>query len=125
MLLRNRWILNLALMAAAAGFTAGRAKADDVYNGTFNLPEPAYWGNTLLQPGEYQFTVDANPGRTYIVRVQGEGVDAAIVAGPVLGETASDRGFLKIVDVNGTNVVRGLNAGKIGKEFEFNTGNHR
>jgi hypothetical protein len=119
MMLRNRWTLNLALMVAAAAFTAAHAKADDVYKGTFNLPEQTYWGTALLQPGEYHFTVDQNPGRTYIVRLQGEGVEASVLAGAVFGETASDHGFLKIVDMNGVYVVRELNAGNIGKEFEF------
>lgn len=48
--------LGLALLAGC--FTANLANAQEVYRGRFTLPVEARWGQIVLPPGEYSFTLD-------------------------------------------------------------------
>ena len=48
--------LGLALLAGC--FTANLASAQEAYRGKFTLPVEAQWGQLVLPPGEYSFTLD-------------------------------------------------------------------
>jgi hypothetical protein len=51
--IRRQLSIGLALAGLALGLTTVQAKAEPVLKGTFELPAAAYWGDTLLQPGQY------------------------------------------------------------------------
>src|SRR5580658_10744410 len=53
MSLRKQLTIGLALTGLAVGLTTVQANAQPVLKGTFELPTAAYFGNTLLQPGQY------------------------------------------------------------------------
>jgi hypothetical protein len=106
-------------LALGLGVTASRAAAEQILKGSFDLPTPAYWGSTLLQPGEYSFTVDETMARTPMVHLKGEGVDVLVLASPISASPVSERTYLTLENFNGVYAVRELNAGAIGASFDF------
>ena len=119
MKLHKQFILTLALAAMVLGVTASRATAATVYKGTFSLPVDAYWGSTLLHPGEYSISMDWDYTRTSLVYLRGENVHAVILTGSANLENPSEHSRLTLEQVNGTYVVRELKAGTLGKDFKF------
>jgi hypothetical protein len=119
MKLHKHFILTLALAATVLGVTASHATAAEMYKGTFNMPVEAYWGGTLLHPGEYTISMEWDYAGSSLVYLRGENVHAVILTGSVNLENASDRSRLTLEDVNGTYVVRELRAGSLGKDFRF------
>ena len=118
MKLNKHFIATLALGAIALSMTASRAAADQIYKGSFTLPVEAYWGSTLLQPGEYTITMDSDTARASLIYLRGEGLHITLLAGPVTPH-ASERSLLRLEDDNGAYVVRQLQAGSLGKIFGF------
>jgi hypothetical protein len=111
----------LALAGLALGLTTMRAGAEPLLKGTFELPTAAYWGNTLLQPGQYTIwmsTEARNIGYVPVIHISGEGVSATFlsVARP---EKESNSNHLDIANIDGTYVIRAFDAGLIGESFSF------
>ena len=107
------------LVALGVVLSAIPAAADEVYKGTFDLPTAAYWGGALLQPGQY--TVSANldiPGAP-VFYLRGEGVTTTVATADMLPRPASNTDHLTLENINGVYVVRKLDAGMLGKSFEF------
>ncbi len=117
--LPKRWMLNLALIGTAFGLSVSCAAADQICKGSFVLPAEAYWGGTLLQPGEYNFTVESDSFRTAIVYLKGEGMRKAILAGAMRSGPLSSDNHLTLMNVNGTYAVQSLNTGTLGKSYAF------
>jgi hypothetical protein len=119
--IRKYVTMGLALGALALGLTAVPARAEAVLKGSFELPTAAYWGDTLLQPGQYTIWMSMemhDVGRVPVIHVSGEGISKTFlsVARP---EAESARNALQIADINGTYVVRSFDAGLIGESFAF------
>ena len=114
----KRFALSLALVTLLGMSVAAVASAETVLNGSFTLPEQTYWGNTLLPAGEYSLLVVRGISGVNEVIVRGDGVTATIMA-PAGAEDISDRSCLKVDAVNGTYVVRELDAGFLGKSYRF------
>jgi len=110
MKLHKHFILTLALAATALGVTASRAAAAEMYKATFNLPVEAYWGSTLMHPGEYSISMEWDYAGSSLVYLRGENVHAVILTGSVNLETASENSHLTLEEVNGAYVVRELKA---------------
>ena len=117
--LRKYWIMNLGLAALALGATVSRAAANEVYKGTFTLSSEAYWGDTLLEPGEYTIVMDADLTKTPLVQLRGNGVNAVVMALPVSRDLPSMRSHLTLAQFNGAYAVRELDAGPLGQTFHF------
>jgi hypothetical protein len=110
----------LALAALALGFTTMQANAETGLKGSFELPAAAYWGDTLLQPGQYTIRMSAEVSdleHVPLIRLSGEGVTKTFMA--VAQPADSGRSFLEIANIDGTYVVRAFDAGVIGKTFTF------
>lgn len=109
----------LALAALALGLTTARASAEPVLKGTFDLPTAAYWGETLLQPGQYSISMSTDAATTLpIFHVAGEGLTKTFLA-IATPEVESKRNILEIANVDGTYVVQSFDAGVIGESFAF------
>lgn len=108
------------MLALVVGFGTPRAAAQELFKGTFNLTTEAYWGPTLLPPGEYAITMslDQTLGIRE-VRLFGEDVRASILTDYGTPERVSERSTLQLQQVNGVYVVRELNAGIVGRSFKF------
>ena len=107
---KRRCALTLACMTLIA-LTAVGASAETIQKGTFTLPAQTYWNDVLLQPGEYTFSLDRGISGAELVSLRSEGFTATLVVPAGAGET-SGHDCLKLDDVNGTYVIRELDAGR-------------
>jgi hypothetical protein len=115
---RKHLTISLALTALALGLTTTQASAQEVLKGTFELPAAAYWGDTLLQPGQYSIWMSTQTRDLAVAQIHlsGERVTKTYMAiSKPQGE--SGRNYLEIADIDGTYVVRALDAGPLGKSF--------
>ena len=99
-----------------AGLTAASASAAIVTKGNFTLPAQAYWNDTLLQPGEYTLSLERSISGVALVTVRGEGIAATFMT-PSGAEDSAGKSCLKVDDVNGTYVIRQLDAGPLGGSY--------
>jgi hypothetical protein len=118
---RKHLAVAVALVALVLGLTVVPASATTVLKGSFELPAAAYWGNTLLQPGQYTFwmnTEASHLSKVPVVHLVGEGVNLTLLtlARP---DRESGRNYLEIDDVNGTYVIRAFDSGLLGERFTF------
>lgn len=118
---RKQLIFSLALIAVALGFTTVPANAQPVLKGTFELPAAAYFGDKLLQPGQYTIwtsTEVRDIAGVPVVHLSGEGIEVAYlaIARPAL---ESEHNYLDVANIDGTYVIRAFDAGSIGESFAF------
>jgi hypothetical protein len=118
---RKQLTIGLALLGLALGLTTVQANAQPVLKGTFELPAAAYWGNTLLQPGQYTIWMSMEMrdiARVPTIHLSGEGINATFLA---IAKPAqeSGRNYLDVANIDGTYVIRAFDAGMIGESFAF------
>jgi|SRR5580658_243505 hypothetical protein len=121
MSLRKQLTIGLALTGLAVGLTTVQANAQPVLKGTFELPTAAYFGNTLLQPGQYTIWMSTEVrdiARVPTIHLSGEGVNATFLA-IAKPERESGRNYLEVANIDGTYVIRAFDAGMIGESFAF------
>jgi hypothetical protein len=113
--------IGLALAGLALSLTTVQAKAEPVLKGTFELPAAAYWGDTLLQPGQYTIWMSTEVrdiARVPTIHLSGEGINATFLA-IARPEKESGRNVLDVINVGGTYVIRAFDAGMLGESFGF------
>ena len=118
---RKHLTIGLALVGLALGLTTVPASAEQVLKGSFELPEAAYWGDTLLQPGQYTIWMSTEVRdlqHAPAIHLSGEGVDVTFltIARPA---KETGRNYLDIANVDGAYVIRAFDAGSIGESFAF------
>jgi hypothetical protein len=119
--IRRQLSIGLALAGLALGLTTVQAKAEPVLKGTFELPAAAYWGDTLLQPGQYTIWMSTEVrdiARVPTIHLSGEGLNATFLA-IARPEKESGRNVLDVVNIGGTYVIRAFDAGMLGESFGF------
>jgi hypothetical protein len=115
--LHKRFALTMACVTLL-GLTAAAASAETITKATFTLPAQAYWNDVLLQPGDYTLSLERNLSGIELVSIRGEGVAARFVV-PAGSADGSGHSYLMVDEVNGTNVIRELNAASIGRSYRF------
>jgi hypothetical protein len=118
---RKHFAIGLALIGLALGLTAVPASAQSALKGTFELPTAAYFGDTLLQPGQYTIwtsTAVRELAHVPAIHLSGEGIDKVFLA-VARPETESGRNYLDIANIDGTYVIRAFDAGSIGESLAF------
>lgn len=70
-----------------------------------------------MEPGSYTWSVDRQPTGFETVEVRGAGTTAVFLASP--GSDHPGRSYLKVDDLNGTYVIRELDAAPVGKSYRF------
>jgi hypothetical protein len=121
MTIRKHLTFGLALIGLALGLTTTQAKAQPVLKGTFELPTAAYFGDTLLQPGQYTIWTSTEAGELAhvpTIHLSGEGISKTFLA-VARPEAETGRNYLDIANVDGTYVIRAFDAGAIGESFAF------
>jgi hypothetical protein len=118
---RKQLTIGLALLGLALGLTTVPANAQPVLKGSFELPAAAYWGNTLLPPGQYTIWMSTEVrdiAQVPAIHLSGEGIHATFlaVARPV---QESGRNYLDVANIDGTYVIRAFDAGMLGESFSF------
>ena len=119
--IRKHLTITLVVCALAVGLTAVNASAEPVLRGSFALPTATYWGDTLLQPGEYTIWISTEVrdlAHVPVIHLAGEGVNRTFLA-IAKPEQESGRNMLEIAEIGGTYVVRAFDAGMIGESFTF------
>ena len=118
---RKHLTIGSALIGLALGLTTLPASAEPILKGTFELPAAAYWGNTLLQPGQYTIWMRTEAEaleRVPVIHLSGEGVNATFLA-VARPAKESGRDLLEVDNISGTYVIRAFKAGSIGESFGF------
>jgi hypothetical protein len=111
-------VLVLVFMISAG--TQQAAAQEETFKGTFNLPTEAYWGSTLLPPGEYSIALSLDQTRTVpLVRLTGDGLRAWILTGPAASKEVTEHSKLLLENINGVYVIRHLDAGIVGRSYVF------
>jgi hypothetical protein len=110
--------LGLALLAGC--LTASLASAQQVYRGRFTLSVEARWGNVVLPPGEYSFTLDHGTA-VGKVSIQGE---TGRTLGFVLNQAVYDRqtfdgSELVLVRSGGNYTIRAVRMAELGLTIEY------
>jgi hypothetical protein len=109
--------LGLALLAGC--FTANLASAGSFYNGRFTLPVEARWGQVVLSPGNYFFTLD-NAANMRIVTVwQGTNAVDMIFSEAIDYSQAFDNSELILVRSGGNYTIRALRLVSLGQTLEY------
>lgn len=117
----KRWILYIPLLAFAACLFATRAKAD-VYKGQFTLTSPVQWGDLVLEPGSYQFSLpSASFPCTLYIRGKGQ---SAVLNSAVCGQqpnlkSGQANSGLQLEAIDGRLVVRELDLPTVGLSLEY------
>lgn len=117
MLLKHTCGLSLLFMALGAAVVP--ANAQQMYRGTVNLPSETRWGGAVLHPGLHTIFVEAGFSGIPLIHIFEQGKEQTILGGQPEAEPVSGHGSLKLVDVGGTLAVKRLDAGVIGKSFNF------
>ena len=118
---RKHLTIGLALVGLALGLTTVQANAQPVLKGTFELPAAAYWGNTLLQPGQYTIWMSTemrDMAHVPAIHLSGEGVNLTFLA-IAKPDKESGRNYLNVANIDGTYVIRAFDAGSLGESFAF------
>ena len=119
--IRKHFNIGLALIGLALGVTTVQANAQSALKGSFELPAAAYWGNTLLQPGQYSIWMSTEVrdiAHVPVIHLSGEGINATFLA-IAKPEHESARNYLDVVNIGGTYVIRAFDAGMLGESFAF------
>lgn len=119
--IRKHLTMTLTLTAMALGLTTTSASAQSVLKGSFELSTAVYWGDTLLQPGQYSIWMSTQVkdlDHVPAIHISGEGVSLSFfsISNP---RRESGRNYLDVADIDGTLVVRGFDAGSLGRSFKF------
>ena len=108
--LRNGMLTIAAL--ALAGSLAGTAKAQANASGSFTLPFEAKWGNAVLPPGDYTFSVKSVNAQTealYLVTFTPKGGSGVTIASlRDLGTGVGEKNMLVAVRTGGRHRIRSL-----------------
>lgn len=118
---RKHFTIGLALAGLALGLTTVQANAQPVLKGTFELPAAAYWGNSLLQPGQYTIwmsTETRDLAHVPAIHLSGQGINLTFLA-IAKPDKESGRNYLDVANIDGTYVIRAFDAGSIGERFAF------
>ena len=111
-------ISGLAKLAAVALF-AGSALMQGAPQGKFHLPVRAYWGQAVLEPGDY--FISAPSAWLGQVEFTVSSADKSVYELPVHAELRpySDSSTLELTNINGQFVVTEFSSGAAGKKYAF------
>ena len=105
----------------AAGLSPRLATAQASVEGKFTLPFEARWGNALLQPGDYSFSIQSTdlPARVVIRREPRGGQIAMVLARGWDSSSSSDQSALTVAHRGGKVSISSLYLGKLGLTFYY------
>jgi hypothetical protein len=110
--------LGLALLAGC--FAANPASAQEVFNGSFTLPFQARWGQVVLSPGEYSFTLDHGVvGGVVSIRREDRHAMGFVPTQAIYTQQTVDHSELILVRSGGTYAVRAVRMAELGLTLEY------
>jgi len=106
----------LALLTACMGTSLANAQTAA---GKFNLPFEVRWGQAVLPPGNYSFTVNSSVSPPNTVLVRGENLSARIIMSPVHDDSFSGKNELIVERQGERGTVRTLRLADVGLVLYF------
>ena len=107
----------LALLTACFGANLAHAQT---FQAKFNLPFEVQWGQAVLPPGNYSFTVGTGtPSANRSVFVRGEDNTANIIVSPICDDSHQGKNELIVERHGGKGMVRELRLAKAGLVFSY------
>lgn len=104
-----------AALATGLGLTALQASAQQA---RFHLPFEAHWGNTVLEPGDYELALSASEPIP-ILHLSGDSKSIMVMSMLTGIKPTSNRSFIQLVNVNGSYFVKQYESGSTGKVFSY------
>ena len=101
----------LALLTACMGASLANAQSAA---GKFNLPFEVRWGQAVLPPGNYSFTVNSSSAPPNTVLVRGEDLKPSIILSPVYDYSFSGKNELTVERRGQGGTVRALRLADVG-----------
>ena len=117
--LRTKPVFTAALFACAILVGSATANAQVVFRGTVALANETHWSNAVLEPGTYEVRVERLVRGGSTISIYRPGKLMSILAGPAEPIQEMENGKLALVHVNGVDVVREFDAGRLGESFTF------
>ena len=113
-------ISGLVKLAAVALF-ASSALMQGAPQGTFHLPVRAYWGQAVLEPGDYSISAPVSWLGQVEFTVTSTSADKSVFALPVTAglQPFSDSSTLELSNINGQFVVTEFSSGAAGRKYTF------
>ncbi len=107
----------LALLTACFGANLAHAQT---LQGKFNLPFEVQWGQAVLPPGNYSFTVSTGTATPkYSVFVSGEDHTTNIITSAIFDDSHSGKSELTVEESGETRAVRTLRLADAGLVFSY------
>jgi hypothetical protein len=106
------------MCAVAALSTLGNA---ETVRGTFKLPVQAQWVTMLLEPGDYEFSVDTRAGGSIVMVRSLDSRWSGIAMSESSGYEAKPGSGLRLSKSEGVTYVKALYLGDLGVELHFGT----
>lgn len=116
---RFRFLTLLSLGLIAVALSAGIASAQNVYEGSFTLPFQAQWGQMVLPPGEYSFTLDKAVVDGLVKIRNQERYVGMIFASGISNQKTTAKSQLIAVGGEGLYQIRALRLSALGVQFEY------
>jgi hypothetical protein len=111
-------ILGLAALVICSSAALANA---EVVNGTFTLPFEARWGQAVLPPGNYSFSVDSSGSARLVTSFEGETSknEGAVLPQGYTDQQTLDRSELLLVNTGGNYAIRALRLAPVGITINF------
>ncbi len=118
-LLCSSIVRTLALAAGVVAFLPAFAPAQD-FVGRFTLPYAAYWGQTLLSPGDYSYSLESTgPSARLLVRKSTGASGFIVLASSCSNVEPSATNQLAITQQGADRFISTLYLGEVGEVLHF------
>ena len=108
----------VVLVLCMAGMFSAMANAETAH-GKFKLQTETRWGNLLLEPGEYEFTISDTASVALVTVRSEDSRQSGIIMPEGLSDPASTRSSLVLVPSGNGAYVRTLALGEVGLALDF------
>ena len=116
-MLKMKWTLGAAVLAAAVAVTAPQAGAQSpTYKGTFTLPVEARFGETVLQPGDYTVS---SLGNVNGIRITGEAKSVSILSSGYDLTREGSKSKIVLVSTDNGYALRSFESEAMGRAMRF------
>jgi hypothetical protein len=116
-MLKMKWTLGAAVLAAAVAVTAPQAGAQSpTYKGTFTLPVEARFGTTVLEPGNYTVSTLGNASG---IRITGESKSVSILSAGYDLTREGEKSKIVLVSTDNGYALRSFESASMGRALRF------
>jgi hypothetical protein len=104
---------------AAVAALAGTGLMQGAEHGSFHLDTKVHWGGSVLPPGDYELVVPIPALGITQLQVIGNGINVFEVPVITASQAGSDSSHLKLLNINGEQVVTEYSSGATGHTYTF------